>query len=440
MKITRYAASAALAAALFAGATGGAGASSTPSYVAQLDDTCKLLNTTVIDPAKLGPAALSAAKKNAAILHEDVKQLQGIEVSSAGGKTIVGFWSHDVTLLEGIYDSAVRLAQAGDESKYNNELAEVNGVATQMVQFAKRHGPDHLRLAAAAPLEPEGERAHMRIHRIATPVVAAAALFAGMAGTAGASGTPSYITQINRICASAPPTPDITGTISARNISNTAKTVSIFEGLMDKLDAVNVPRSAPDAKPLAHWAAAVGQAAGLLSTAEHYAKAGKQSDYVTALSKALSVASAGKKYSCRQASPAAETPRGGSSSGRQRGGSASSVAAARAAWRQRSSGRQRASGRQRWGGERRGSGPFGTLRESVTRPGRCSATLPLVEAASLSALKSSRALAIGTSVRIVLCPVVLGLLLNHSYTAPGSSSCSRPSPTGWTAAWRGAGT
>jgi CDP-diacylglycerol--glycerol-3-phosphate 3-phosphatidyltransferase len=40
-----------------------------------------------------------------------------------------------------------------------------------------------------------------------------------------------------------------------------------------------------------------------------------------------------------------------------------------------------------------------------------------VEAGSLSAFRSSRALAIGTGVRIVISPVIMALLLGHSYTA-----------------------
>jgi len=40
-----------------------------------------------------------------------------------------------------------------------------------------------------------------------------------------------------------------------------------------------------------------------------------------------------------------------------------------------------------------------------------------VEAGTLTALRSSRTLAIGTSVRIVACPIILGLLLGHDYTS-----------------------
>jgi CDP-diacylglycerol--glycerol-3-phosphate 3-phosphatidyltransferase len=40
-----------------------------------------------------------------------------------------------------------------------------------------------------------------------------------------------------------------------------------------------------------------------------------------------------------------------------------------------------------------------------------------VEAGTLSAFRSSRALAIGTGVRIVVSPVIMALLLGHSYTA-----------------------
>ena len=45
------------------------------------------------------------------------------------------------------------------------------------------------------------------------------------------------------------------------------------------------------------------------------------------------------------------------------------------------------------------------------------ASLRSVEAGTFAALRSSRALAIGTSVRIVACPFILGLLLNHDWTA-----------------------
>jgi CDP-diacylglycerol---glycerol-3-phosphate 3-phosphatidyltransferase len=40
-----------------------------------------------------------------------------------------------------------------------------------------------------------------------------------------------------------------------------------------------------------------------------------------------------------------------------------------------------------------------------------------VEAGTLTALRSSRVLAVGTGVRIVVSPVIMALLLNHSYTA-----------------------
>jgi CDP-diacylglycerol--glycerol-3-phosphate 3-phosphatidyltransferase len=40
-----------------------------------------------------------------------------------------------------------------------------------------------------------------------------------------------------------------------------------------------------------------------------------------------------------------------------------------------------------------------------------------VEAASLSAFRSSRALAIGTGLRIIVSPVIMALLLSHDYTA-----------------------
>jgi CDP-diacylglycerol---glycerol-3-phosphate 3-phosphatidyltransferase len=39
-----------------------------------------------------------------------------------------------------------------------------------------------------------------------------------------------------------------------------------------------------------------------------------------------------------------------------------------------------------------------------------------MEAGSLNALRSSRALAVGTSLRIVACPVIMALLLSHDYT------------------------
>lgn len=42
-------------------------------------------------------------------------------------------------------------------------------------------------------------------------------------------------------------------------------------------------------------------------------------------------------------------------------------------------------------------------------------TVPLM-AGTLTALRSSRVLAIGTSVRIALCPAVMGLMLGHDYT------------------------
>jgi CDP-diacylglycerol--glycerol-3-phosphate 3-phosphatidyltransferase len=42
-----------------------------------------------------------------------------------------------------------------------------------------------------------------------------------------------------------------------------------------------------------------------------------------------------------------------------------------------------------------------------------------VEAGALTALRSSRALAIGTGVRIVVSPVIMALLLSHSFTAAG---------------------
>jgi CDP-diacylglycerol---glycerol-3-phosphate 3-phosphatidyltransferase len=42
--------------------------------------------------------------------------------------------------------------------------------------------------------------------------------------------------------------------------------------------------------------------------------------------------------------------------------------------------------------------------------------IPGVEAGTLSALRSSRMLAVGTGARIVLSPVVMALVLNHSYT------------------------
>jgi CDP-diacylglycerol--glycerol-3-phosphate 3-phosphatidyltransferase len=44
-------------------------------------------------------------------------------------------------------------------------------------------------------------------------------------------------------------------------------------------------------------------------------------------------------------------------------------------------------------------------------------SLRSVEAGTFAALRTSRALAIGTSVRIVASPVILGLLLNHDWTA-----------------------
>jgi CDP-diacylglycerol--glycerol-3-phosphate 3-phosphatidyltransferase len=40
-----------------------------------------------------------------------------------------------------------------------------------------------------------------------------------------------------------------------------------------------------------------------------------------------------------------------------------------------------------------------------------------VEAGTLTALRSSRALAVGTGVRIVVSPVIMALLLDHSFTA-----------------------
>ena len=40
-----------------------------------------------------------------------------------------------------------------------------------------------------------------------------------------------------------------------------------------------------------------------------------------------------------------------------------------------------------------------------------------MEAGTLTALRSSRVLAVGTGVRIVVSPVIMALLLNHSYTA-----------------------
>ncbi|MGA9858294.1 MAG: CDP-diacylglycerol--glycerol-3-phosphate 3-phosphatidyltransferase [Solirubrobacteraceae bacterium] len=42
-----------------------------------------------------------------------------------------------------------------------------------------------------------------------------------------------------------------------------------------------------------------------------------------------------------------------------------------------------------------------------------------MEAGALTALRSSRALAIGTGVRIVVSPVIMALLLSHSFTAAG---------------------
>ena len=44
-------------------------------------------------------------------------------------------------------------------------------------------------------------------------------------------------------------------------------------------------------------------------------------------------------------------------------------------------------------------------------------TRPSVGAGTLRAVRTSRTLAIGTSVRIVACPVILGLLLGHDYTS-----------------------
>jgi CDP-diacylglycerol--glycerol-3-phosphate 3-phosphatidyltransferase len=43
-------------------------------------------------------------------------------------------------------------------------------------------------------------------------------------------------------------------------------------------------------------------------------------------------------------------------------------------------------------------------------------SLPAVEAGTLTALRSSRVLAVGTGIRIVVSPVVMALLLNHSFT------------------------
>ena len=40
-----------------------------------------------------------------------------------------------------------------------------------------------------------------------------------------------------------------------------------------------------------------------------------------------------------------------------------------------------------------------------------------MEAGTLTALRSSRALAVGTGVRIVVSPVIMALLLGHSFTA-----------------------
>jgi CDP-diacylglycerol--glycerol-3-phosphate 3-phosphatidyltransferase len=52
-----------------------------------------------------------------------------------------------------------------------------------------------------------------------------------------------------------------------------------------------------------------------------------------------------------------------------------------------------------------------------TRPSCYPGSLRSVEASTFGALRSSRALAIGTSVRIVASPVILGLLLGHDWTA-----------------------
>ncbi len=40
-----------------------------------------------------------------------------------------------------------------------------------------------------------------------------------------------------------------------------------------------------------------------------------------------------------------------------------------------------------------------------------------MEAGTLTALRSSRALAVGTGVRILVCPVIMALLLDHTFTA-----------------------
>src|ERR1039458_9205761 len=56
------------------------------------------------------------------------------------------------------------------------------------------------------------------------------------------------------------------------------------------------------------------------------------------------------------------------------------------------------------------------MRRGRSRPACCEVISVLVEASTLSALRSSRMLAVGTGVRIVLAPAVMALLLSRSFT------------------------
>jgi hypothetical protein len=135
----------------------------------------------------------------------------------------------------------------------------------------------------------------MRLTCLAAPLAVAATLLAG-AESAGAN-TPSYVTQIDQICASMPATPNITGSISATNIANAAKTATIFHSLIHKLDAVRVPQSASDFAAIDAWAKDVGKSYGYLIVAEKAAKAGNRNAYDTDLENAFKAAAAGKKAS-----------------------------------------------------------------------------------------------------------------------------------------------
>ena len=66
-------------------------------------------------------------------------------------------------------------------------------------------------------------------------------------------------------------------------------------------------------------------------------------------------------------------------------------------------------------------------------------SLRSVEAGTFAALRTSRALAIGTSVRIAASPVILGLLLSHDWTAAAVVFLVAPRPTSSTAGSRAAG-